>query len=316
VAVTKKTTVRGLDVLQTVYGVIMGLGLKDVFDKAYRFFSQSPHSVLDPRSQGQFDFPLIAAAFLFTNILLIGIRFFWVPRNLRTFVVQARVAMVARGETAEEKPANWSIAASLIVIMLHAGLYYLLCSEFGLFLTAIYTNSAFQFQAFGVCAWTQASLLVLNATWILALSAGVGRRPQKVPDGVIWARSNLAFSLFALPPLLLMACRYPAPASIAMLQDNSGTFFQAFPTSPRAILGLFRWVCDRSTQRPELVATLWISVSFLTNSLLDLLKTARHYIFLEEFEDSQTLVADPRPSCEKCDARKAAVDVDGGPSDP
>lgn len=289
--ITRKSTLRGLDVLQTIYGVIMGLGLKSVFDRTYAFFSENTRSFFDLRGMASDALwaNIVTALILFINTLLLGIRFFWVPRNLRRLM-----ASVYYETEDTQKPPNWAITISLVTIVAHAGLYYVLCSELGVFLTGIHAKGAYQFSAFRSCGWVHGALLSINGAWILWLN---GERSDS-HDGLIWARSNLTFSLIALPPLVVLSTRGLGEASITQVETNASAMFglfpravdvlNAFPTAPRAILWLFDRMTSWASAPPELAATAWVAFAYLLNSGLDLLQTARNYIYLEEVEVSES----------------------------
>src|SRR5215510_852537 len=71
----QRRTIRGLDILQSVYAVFMGLGLKDVFASGYEYVAKSPpFDIADLR--GTAGANRITAVLLALNVLLVGIRFF------------------------------------------------------------------------------------------------------------------------------------------------------------------------------------------------------------------------------------------------
>src|SRR5262245_47687130 len=79
-----KRTTKGLDTIQAVYAFVMALGLREVFIGSYDFISATVFGANNASKMSVF-----VSLLLLVNVIFLGIRFFSVPRNLRTIIFAA-----------------------------------------------------------------------------------------------------------------------------------------------------------------------------------------------------------------------------------
>jgi len=169
----------GLKVMETVYAVAMVLGFKNALEKSYELFlapfagppARLPHEVL-----------LIALL----AIMLLGSRFFWVPRNLHA---------LAYGEP--RCTANRSRRLTMFhfpITLIHAVLFYCICQAWVEIVTsrAVTTSPAAHHLAIRFVELF-ASLLLLNGIWLLATFPFDRAKPE-----TRWGLSNVVFAAVAL----------------------------------------------------------------------------------------------------------------------
>lgn len=177
----------GMALMQTVYTVAMVLGLQQVVESSYRLLDAS---VLAEWAA----FDLAYLSLVYVSVVLLSIRFFWVPRNLNSFVVQFF------DELGEEVFTRVT-TIHFPIAMIHALLFYYLCQT-----VAEMTDRHAAWVSDGVseeALWFVGGytvLLLLNAGWLLRITPRGGERPQA---GDIWWQNNLFFALLAVLLLVL-----------------------------------------------------------------------------------------------------------------
>jgi len=281
---------RGVDTINAVYAFVMALGLTEVFIGSHTFITSILFGGI--ASVG----PLRPLSFLFfINVVLLGMRFFWVPRNLvRIFYVSALLDPEAPGLS---RLPNWFISLNWLVIFMHAGLYYVICREFKYIMFLLSSNASLDATSFSGYFLGHAALLVLNGLWIGMLAKYEERvlSPSRdngtwhdIPGGVIWSRNNLACSLLALGPYVTLGtCQSGSFACLAALNLSGEGAAALVPISPMLITVMYDmgaaalggFGLDRA-----LSVSLWVMACFLLNSCLDLLTTGQYYVVLEEIE--------------------------------
>jgi hypothetical protein len=235
--VTKiKRTIRGLDAVQAVYALIIALGFRQAFLAGY---------ALVIKKAGYGSIPVVAPL-VFLNLFVLGVRFFWLPRNLRTTLVthgqihaqqRAKAGKPEASDPAEDWApplANAVVAFSLVAIFLQAALFFAMCSEFEFLIFNAGARTGFQTSVFETYVLMHVLLLLVNAAWIACLTrveTGLGATVKHA--GVVWYRNNLAFSVLALGPLVLFD---PRPSAVERWLEGfdglSQALFTLLPTSP------------------------------------------------------------------------------------
>ncbi len=284
---------RGLDTIQAVYAFVMALGLGEVFIGSHDFITAIVHG-----SKRADNIAFVISLLLLINIILLGIRFFWVPRNLRRIVYID--AFNNKGEPKLKNLGSAYISINWLIIFVHAGLYFILCTEFKFIMFSLASNAQADPSIFSGYYLGHAFLLIINGLWIGSLAKReVGLREkndrrngnneeQSLPGGIIWFRNNLAFSLLAIAPFaLLSTCQTAAFECIKQLGIENHGVESVIATSTVMVSSLFNimtyataWTGVDSIYN----LSLWILVCYLLNSLLDLLTTGDYYIILEEVE--------------------------------
>jgi hypothetical protein len=293
-----KTNVRGLDVLTMVYAFAMTLGLTQVFTASQAFLTRVLSGTA-PLS----DEKTILVLLLFANIAFLGLRFFWVPRNLQSLVISAARVQAIDPKAARERGdlSNLSIAFHLVTIFLHGTLFYLICAEFEFITFAISSNLPLAAYVFVGYVIMHISLLLLNAAWIglirqqeirletRLLGDAAGERPSA---GNVWWRNNLVASLCALAPYALSStCKSAGSQCVRQFVDTNAELLTLFPTSPQVLAtgfykltGALEWLGFASAHWP----VYWVLMVLLINSLHDLLNAGRFYVFFEDVEWEST----------------------------
>lgn len=168
----------GLTVMQTVYTVAMVLGFKNALEKSYVLF-------ISPFEQPVGKLPHYALLLALIAIMLLGLRFFWLTRNLYAFVLTPTDNMKRRMR-----------ATTLIhfpITLLHALLFFAICQAFAEPVTSNPTaSSAVAVDLVTRFIFLFASLLFINSVWLLATF----KPARDKPEG-IWGYSNLTFSVLA-----------------------------------------------------------------------------------------------------------------------
>ena len=280
-----KTSMRGVDVIQTVYALLIALGLRDVFAAFYTIFQQAP-----PDRSDNF---LIALA-LFVNIILLSVRFFWVPRNFRRLYFETTFSEGFSGS----KLRTWESSFNIFVILLHGLLHFLLCKQFEYFVFIATTYDLLATASFATYVYLHASLLIVNALWIIYTTwreddlrkADAPEMLQAKPASRVWIRSNLLFALIALGPLVIFAsCSSPLGSCLQAAYPESH-WLSALPTSAYSIATLFSWIEPLlgSGHSRDFAVAWWAMAAFVINSLLDLGFTSSYYVLLEDYEEELT----------------------------
>lgn len=295
-----KRTTRGLDVVQSVYAFAMALGLTDVFLGSRTYlnevvFGAGPAD--DARS--------VLLGLCLVNALLLGLRFFWAPRNLASLVREAAECRLRGTRPGELDLSSRSVALHLVVIFIHGALFFMICDEFEqvAFLSSSGTPS--NASIFNGLITLQICLLLLNAAWIAATKHQEGRirRSAGIDEddlgstGSIWWINNLVCALFAAAPLAVVSgCQSAVGDCLAVWTDLGSQSFNPLPASPQVITTAFGGLdglLDAVGSSPSSPALVWALSILLLNSLVDLVSTGRDYVL---FEDAEWDDAAPLPS--------------------
>lgn len=167
----------GMSLMQTVYTVAMVFGLEKVVEASYGLLI-SPE--LARRSIAlEIDLILILVA-----IVLLSIRFFWVPRNINSYVVH-------RFERLREKVFTRVTTIHFPIALGHAVLFYYLCQAFVDMVDAgpVVESPAMAYHATRFVL-LYAGLLLANSVWLFWITPREAR--AKSPGG-IWAYNNIGF---------------------------------------------------------------------------------------------------------------------------
>jgi hypothetical protein len=194
----------GLGVMQGVYTIALILGLTKALEASYAVIV---HPLAEPRRQ--LGHPVLLLAL--STILVLGMRFFWVTRNL--------YALVILESPSAPKGVKKQIAAMVryhfTIVLAHAVLFFVLCDTFVAMVQA--DTMAVEGRINRFISLT-VLLLALNGVWLLVTFLRkdipvpyTRRREQPV---VIWGVSNLAFAALALAWRLLYHPLGPSPTVV------------------------------------------------------------------------------------------------------
>lgn len=188
----------GMNVAQTVYAVVMGLGLKIAFEALYPV-------IFGPRSARLGMLSPFLIGFAFLAVLLLAMRFFWVSRNLYAYALQS---LKSKSERAVFRPL---MLYHLPIALTHAVLFFFICEAF-MEMTVSAQSSHGPVVHFVAL---YAALLFLNALWLFAITP----KDRAWPARRVWARSNLIHAVvvaavlvafgaggFSVAVLLVAAC--------------------------------------------------------------------------------------------------------------
>lgn len=179
----------GMALMQTVYTVAMVFGLERVVDASYGF-------LISPELARRSMLLELELCLILVAIVLLSIRFFWVPRNLNSYIVHG-FPVLGEKVFARVTTIHFPIALA------HAVLFYFLCRAF---VEMVAAGSAVESPEMAYHAsrfvLLYAALLLLNSLWLFWITP----RKQKVQTpGGIWAYNNIA--CFALVVLCFVAWR-------------------------------------------------------------------------------------------------------------
>ncbi|MGJ3232224.1 MAG: hypothetical protein ACFE0P_10540 [Oceanicaulis sp.] len=285
--------IEGLSVIQTVYAFIMALGLGEIFIAFPVIFESI--ALYESRI---LSLAFLVIASLLVSIILLGIRFFWVPRNLRQLtVVVSKCAALGRtgAETAPETSIrNIFFPVHILVILIHAALFYHVCVEFK---RLIYLYAAQEFltlRDLNAVVVTIAVLLLVNAAWLIFVERqidtayrGAGRTP---PDGArpgsVWWKNNLLAATAALTlHTAFVTCGAAASECFAANTAFATRFFDIIPATPDEAGLLIEAVFGRfAADTAEMLVALTIIAVLLWNSLFDLWRTGASYLIFDDIE--------------------------------
>ena len=280
-----KTSMRGLDIFQTVYALLVALGLREVFVAFTTIFEQQN----------------LVEMLIFGNILLLSVRFFWVPRNFRRLYYVSEYCRHHGLGHLTVTPAEASL--NLIVILLHALLYFLLCKQFEYFVFVTASYDSLSTSAFASYVYFHASLLILNGIWLIyinakedAIRAGAGNPPllRTNSESRLWYRSNLAFALIAVAPVVVfLPCPQSTFSECVAASYSTSHALSVIPTSAYGIASVFDIMVEAFGGGADriLFVEMWVIVFFALNSILDLALTAGYYVMLEDIEDEKSYSA-------------------------
>ncbi len=294
-----KTNVRGLDVLSSVYAFSMALGLTQVFIGSQAFLTRILSGTAPLSDEKTF-----IILMLFANIALLGLRFFWVPRNLQSLVITAAraEALAPNATNSKDQLSNISIAFHLVLIFLHGALFYLICAEFEFITFVTSSNLPLNSSVFFGYIIMHTSLLLLNAVWIamirrqeLRLEERIyqGNSKGKLSAGNVWWRNNLVASLCVLAPFALSStCRSVELQCIRQSVESTREILTLFPTSPQ-VLAAFYYEIEKLFAHIGLITpylpVYGVLVVLLINSAYDLFNAGRFYVFFEDVEWEETI---------------------------
>lgn len=306
---TFKRNLRGLDVIQAVYAFVMVLGLREVFIGSHQFFTNVLFGASPPSTNETVIFVL-----LFLNVVFLGMRFFWVPRNLRRIIYAG-----AKWNGSDRNILGLSdsfLAANWFIVVMHGMLFFMLGAEFEFIVFSLTGSSVLEPRDLSGYFVIHILLLSGNALWIgflarreMVMWRRAGSPRGEPPGGVIWFRNNLVFALLALAPFVVVdACQ----TSVATCGPELGlgpVDPAAFgPFSPLNIHAVYEVVAQGVAVVGGLeryVVAYWILLCFLINSLWDLLTTGSYYVILEDIDFDEVDGEDiggggapgPQPDC-------------------
>jgi hypothetical protein len=174
---TKDDIRTGMNLAQTVYAVLMTLGLKVAAEALYP-------AVFAPGRAGDGAFSPVVLSLVFISVLFLAIRFFWVPRNLYEYVHH----YIGSREKKDLK----LVFRSLMLIhfpiaFIHTLLFFGICEAFAEMAKGADGSHAAPAVHF---VWIAIALLGLNAAWLwFGIPSGSGGSGR-----MIWAINNLIFA--------------------------------------------------------------------------------------------------------------------------
>lgn len=194
----------GLSLMQTVYSIAIVLGFKKALEPAYEVLVYPRAASASHLSRGVVLVTLVALA-------LIGLRFFWVPRNLYAYVLRSKLEM-------RERMRRMTLV-HFPVVLLHAAIFYGICAAYS-DLTAKRTREFVVPSATHVAAlyiaW-YAFLLLINAFWLLTMAWRRDARAER-----LWGINNFLTSVAAWIVFLGLQQQMLSPA--VALYVASGLF--------------------------------------------------------------------------------------------
>jgi hypothetical protein len=283
-----KTNLRGLDIIQAVYALLLALGLREVFLAFYTIFLQQRVSGSDN---------LVVALLLFANILLLSVRFFWVPRNFRRLYYVSEYCRILGNYSG--LPA-YEASTHILIILAHGALYFLLCKEFEYFVFVTSSYNSLMVSAFTTYVFLHVSLLTVNGFWIMLINKREdmirqksGQLPllQHKSESKIWYRSNLAFSLLTVAPIVVLSsCQASFSECLSVAYSNIQRPYSLIPTSSYNIASLFELMAAMFSgfnKSRDFLLAMWALLLLGVNSIIDLFFTAGYYIYLEDVETEE-----------------------------
>lgn len=279
-----KRNTKGLDTIQAVYAFVMALGLREVFIGSYDFISAIVFGTINTSKVSFY-----VSSLLLVNVIFLGIRFFSVPRNLRTIIFAA----AERRKPVDGHLGLWSayLSANWLIVFLHSLFFFLLCMEFKFIMFSVTSSADWSPSILSGYILGHAFLLIMNGFWIGALALheqSITGVQNTTHGGIIWFRNNLAFSLLAIGPFALLGtCQSPHFRCVSDLGFREATLDSLMATSTVIVSGVFNaasYLLSLMNIEPNFHVAFWVLFCFLVNSLVDLLTTGDHYIVLEEVE--------------------------------
>jgi hypothetical protein len=183
----------GLSVMQTVYAVAMVLGFKNALEKSYALFL-SP--LEGPPGRLKHWVLLVALA----AIMLLGLRFFFVTRNLYAFMIHSTSPLKRR--------VRWMTLVHFPITLLHALLFYSVCQAYADLVSSKGTEAS-AVDLTGRFVFLFAALLLLNGLWLLLTFGSSGSKAEGK-----WGWSNVLFAGLALLDALLVLEVFHEPAAV------------------------------------------------------------------------------------------------------
>jgi hypothetical protein len=174
-------------VMRTVYEVAMVLGLKQMISAAYTAFSPTlrpKHAVLAWYSD----------VGLFVIVLLIAIRFFWVTRNISSYL-RAHAREMVESDEERIKVAREIILVHFPTIILHALVFYFLSNSAAEAMGATYVHGHGLVRAYDfVAEFVTAAGVLLALTGYGSCSPSTGIRARSGPATTSSLQSSLGRS--------------------------------------------------------------------------------------------------------------------------
>lgn len=298
-----KENLGGLNVIQAVYAFAMALGLREVFLGSRNFLI---NAVFGVETVSYLRFFLMALLLL--NIMLLGLRFFWVPRNLRGLIFTAFKHRPDRTRPIEEIPlSNVEVAFHLVVIFLHGTIFYFLCVEFDYVAFVSSSSAPLSTLTFAGYIFLHVSLLLVNALWIAMIQGRENRlregqkggRNSSATAGNVWWRNNLVCAMLAFAPVSVFAtCGNAAQSCMRRATGADIDIFSLTPLAADQIYSVLTSLLSpfQLSSTETAVALLCVSLlMLLLNSILDLTSTGGTYLLFEEVEYSSTQDAETNP---------------------
>lgn len=275
--------------MQAVYAFVLVLGLREVFLASHSFIINLPDLIPSELTTDH----VIVIVLILNNILL-GVRFFWVPRNLRKFIVELALPPEdGKGRSDVLPLPNWCFAINWLIIILHSILFFLLCAEFEFVVFSISTSSEINHSIFSGYVYLHVSLLIINGLWISMLTSQEQRllalrakqkNTRETAFGSIWSYNNLIFGLFALAPFLVASgCGPDMLHCLTNFQEKGSSVNDILPISILGISAFYDFV-QALVGSTKHFAIFWVLTLLILNSLIDLLFTAKYYVIFEEIE--------------------------------
>lgn len=303
--------IEGLSVIQTVYAFIMALGLGEIFIAFPVIFERI--ALYDSRV---LSLPFLVIGLLLLAIILLGIRFFWVPRNLRqlTVVVSKCSGLIAGPATPgpEASIRNIFFPVHILVILVHAALFYHACVELKRLIYLYAAQDFLSLRDLNAVVVTIAVLLLVNAAWLIFVERQIdaaydstGRpAPPGARPGSIWWKNNLLAAIAALTfHTAFVTCGAAASQCLSANGAFAGRFLEFIPATPdEAGLLLQAGLSGLDAQTGELFAALLIMAVLLLNSIVDLWRTGASYLIFDDIEWWADK-SDPDPQSPRTDAR-------------
>jgi hypothetical protein len=237
---------------------------------------------------------------MLVNLIFLGLRFFFVPRNLRGLVITASRISARAGVRHAGSLSNSAVAGHFFIVLCHGALFFLVCREFEFVVFSMSSNLTLSSSLFTGYILLHALLLLLNAAWIAYIQRRERRMERMLsPDqqqdaraapGKVWWRNNLTCSLVALAPFSLAGTCTSSTAQ-CVRQGSDGTAV-LFPTSPHVFATVYYDLAsglDALGAGSLYLPVYWVFLVFLINSLYDLLNAGRFYLLVEEVEWEQTV---------------------------
>lgn len=262
--VDETSVTEGLSLMRTVYGIAIVLGFQKVLQASYtRFFTGVRLAFL----------PWYAATLAAIAITFLAIRFFWVPRNLSSYVLGfgQHIRRVWGRVTVIHFP----------IALAHAVLFFYLCETVGALVTAR-TRVAVDrliMQFLILCA----TLLIMNAIWLFGLKPRRAKVLRTRQLGVIKP------ALRAAAAAVLLAARsirvnFPvtADAEQAVIDAEPGQIWAWNNLISATVLFGVAAILGTSVVISRETGLVIASAVLLANSFIDLGLTAEAYILYQD----------------------------------
>ncbi|MGE0339337.1 MAG: hypothetical protein AB7O79_05605 [Xanthobacteraceae bacterium] len=289
-----KTSFRGLDVVQAVYALAMAYGMTQVFVGSQVFITQ-----ILARDDAFSDAKTWVIIVLFANITMLGLRFFWVPRNLQDLVVTVKKLDPSRSLN-DNGLSSAAIAVHMIMIFLHGALFYIICNEFEFIVFASTSSFPLSSSVFVGYVLMHILLLLINAGWI----GVVKRQEERLSNsalvhvgesaGNVWWRNNLLSGLAAISLFAITSECYSGLACLP--RPDSFTAAPAiFPTSPQAFASIYYAIAPAISYfiDAQLLPVFCVLIFFLINSMYDLMNAGEFYVTANDVEDEELVERAP-----------------------